>query len=128
MTKAFTAAFMLAVHCVNAEQLNECFRDSGNCRMIDVGNLDNGDAVRFVGGMAQENSDRTPGGREDSSRTSAPAPTVGESDRLVREFEAVCRRQRNRAFAAGLAGGSLGRLLGRSAEKLLDTLGWFGLG
>ncbi|MGW6426912.1 hypothetical protein ACWF82_29930 [Nocardia sp. NPDC055053] len=68
-----------------------------------------------------------------------PAPPVTAEDvarmlqaaedatRLLREVQAAGRRQQTRAFAAGFAGSSVGRLFGKAGEKWLDRLDWFGL-
>ncbi|WP_280222075.1 hypothetical protein [Nocardia neocaledoniensis] len=105
--------------------------------MINVEYLDNSHAARFVGYMENENNGRPPqghGGSDDTLAETAdgvlrqpPPVTAADVARLLQEVEAASRRQRARAFGAGLASSSLGRLVGQACEKLLDKLDWFGL-
>ncbi|MFE6925955.1 hypothetical protein ACFVAV_33430 [Nocardia sp. NPDC057663] len=119
--------------------------------MINVEYLDNSHAARFVGYMGNEINGRPPQGHVGSDSTSTaditrdaaeqqhPVHPVTAEDvaraiqaaedaaRLLQEVEAAVRRQQARAFTAGFAGSSLGRLLGKAGEKLLDKLDWFGL-
>ena len=77
--------------------------------------------------------------------TPAPAPqaehttalTREEVERLRRALDDLARAQqageqagnarRGRSFAAGFAGGALGRLAGEAGKKILEMNDWFGL-